>query len=1444
MYDSWESRIRLFIKGKKHDRMMLDSIDNGPLVYPTVKENGQTRPKKYSELTEAQKLQDDCDVQRTNIILHDLPPDVLVVPMFQQREDLIECINKAMAFLSAVASRFSPSNNQLNTSSNPRNQATIQDGRVTVQQSRRREYSETVYSTKRPRNAAWFKEKLMLVEAQEVGQILDEEQLAVLADPVLMAKLSSYDLEILSEVPYSDSYPNDMINQDEENSGENLNAPTFNQLFEINELKAQSQEKDAVIRKLKERIKSLSGKDSVKNTKKDINEIETINIELEHSALDTNLYTISLDDMLKTSPICLLSKASKTKSWLWHRHLTHLNFDTLNKLSKDSLARDSYMIFMKMSAFRIKFLLLALLKRTAIERRNRTLVEAARTMLIFLKAPLFLWAEAINTACYTQNHSLIRLRYNKTPYDLMHDKKPNLSFIYIFGLLCYPTNDSEDLGKLNAKADIVPIAAAPRVVEIADSPISTSIDQDAPSSSIPSTQDQEYSLIISQGVEESPKTPLFHDDPHYEFLHEDSTSKGSSSNVRPSHNSFELIGRRTNDHPIGNIIGDLSCSIDAMQEDIYEFKRLQVWELVSCPDKVILIKLKWIYKVKTDEFGRVLKNKAKLVAQGFRKEEGIYFEESFAPVARIEAIRIFVANAANKNMTIFQMDIKTAFLKGELKKEVYVSQLKGFVDQEYPSHVYKLKKTLYDLKQAPHAWYEKLSSFLISQHFSKGAIDLTLFTQKARNDLLLVQIYVDDTPIVEKNKLDEDLHGTSVDATLYHGMIRSIMYLISSRPDVVYAQFWYTIKKVQDTDSYEFLLANKKCTINAEVFRTILNMCPRFVVNAASSKFVLFIECSFNNVEDVCGRTFNAARKFMLLESLCCSRIIFRIMLHGGYFEYWKAGLVVVVYESKPEPKPAKKKTSSKRRVKKKVTLSADDNIISDDPDAALELAKSIIQTKAKEAEAARKVHATHARIVTESVPKSTEKKYGGRSYKSVVIQDTLSTPKSKPTTSKTKLKEDNQVLKDQMKELVVNQGFSMSPQSSLLPQGDEQDSKFYDDDNDDVEKDDKDGDADDKGDDHVSDTQDADDEYVETKFDEDEIYKYKIRVRNEEDVEIKDAEVEESDKGEEKVTDATKKEAEKTSKAKDDTKKTKLPPSSSSLSVSLGFGDQILKLSSNSSLVIKDHKRKYDDDEDEDDDDEDPPAGPKQGKKTKRRRTEDFESLKKPSTTKHQKVVMDDVDDDNQPQDTLKPKTRKTLNPEWFKQPPRHPTPDHEWNKSQYVLNEVKIENITQDILLEPAFNLLKEYLNTSDPKVTYIKSITKIKVAKYKIKGIKDMVHTLWSTIKHAYDKDAEKGIKHQGESVSVKKLHGYSHLKEIVVERSDQQLYKFKEGDFVDLHLNNIEDMLRLSVQHKLFYLDGNFIIDFIMALRMFIRSLILKRRVEDLQLGVESYRRILT
>ncbi|GJU03439.1 retrotransposon protein, putative, unclassified [Tanacetum coccineum] len=181
-----------------------------------------------------------------------------------------------------------------------------------------------------------------------------------------------------------------------------------------------------------------------------------------------------------------------------------------------------------------------------------------------------------------------------------------------------------------------------------------------------------------------------------------------------------------------------------MQVEINEFKRLKVWELVPCPDKVMVITLKWINKVTLDELGQILKNKARLVARGYCQEDGINFEESFAPVARHDAIRIFLAYAAHMNMIVYQMDVKTAFLNGILREEVYVSQPDGFVDQDNPNHVYKLKKALYGLKQAPRVWYDLLSMFLLSQEFSKGTVDPTLFIRRQDKDILLVQIYVDD----------------------------------------------------------------------------------------------------------------------------------------------------------------------------------------------------------------------------------------------------------------------------------------------------------------------------------------------------------------------------------------------------------------------------------------------------------------------------------------------------------------------------------------------------------------------------------------------------------------------------------------------------------------------------------------------------------------------------
>nr|GEX86303.1 retrovirus-related Pol polyprotein from transposon TNT 1-94 [Tanacetum cinerariifolium] len=460
----------------------------------------------------------------------------------------------------------------------------------------------------------------------------------------------------------------------------------------------------------------------------------------------TNLYTINLHEMASASLICLMAHATSTKSWLWHQRLSHLNFDTINDLAKNDLVfglpkfkyhkehlcpsceqgkskRASHLPKpVPNSRQRLNLLHMDLCgpmrtasingKRTendtkfknkvlkeyfdsvgishqvsyvrtpqqnrVVERRNRTLVEAARTMLIFSRAPLFFWAEAIATACFTQNRSIIHRRFNKTPYELINGRKLNISFLHVFGALCYPKNDCEDIGKLGAKGEPSrPILTRNQLRSDGDMCM--------------------YALTMSTM---EPK------------------------NVKEAMTD--------------------SAWIESMQEELFQFKRLDVWVLVPAPDNISPLTLKWIFKNKNDEENTIIRNNYRLVMRGYRQEEGINFEESFAPVARMEAIGIFLSYAAHKSFTIFQIDVKTAFLHGTLKEDVYVCQPERFIDADHSSHVFKLKKVLYGLKKAPHAWYDKLSTFLLQNHFFKGTTDPTLFIRRFVDDILVIQVYVDD----------------------------------------------------------------------------------------------------------------------------------------------------------------------------------------------------------------------------------------------------------------------------------------------------------------------------------------------------------------------------------------------------------------------------------------------------------------------------------------------------------------------------------------------------------------------------------------------------------------------------------------------------------------------------------------------------------------------------
>ncbi|GJY65269.1 retrovirus-related pol polyprotein from transposon TNT 1-94 [Tanacetum coccineum] len=232
--------------------------------------------------------------------------------------------------------------------------------------------------------------------------------------------------------------------------------------------------------------------------------------------------------------------------------------------------------------------------------------------------------------------------------------------------------------------------------------------------------------------------------------------------------------------------------IESMQEELLQFKRLDVWMLVPPLDNINPLTLKWLFKNKHDEENTVIRNKSCLVVRGYRQEEGIYFEESSALVARMEAIKMFLAYDAHKSFTVFQMDVKTAFLHGTLKEDVYVCQPEGFINVDHPSHVYKLNKALYGLKQAPRAW----SMFMILSlvlHTLVNQSSRGIFINQSNYMLEILKKYGMEscdpvgTPMEIKDKLDLDQHRSLVNVTKYRSMIGALMYLTSSRLQIVYA---------------------------------------------------------------------------------------------------------------------------------------------------------------------------------------------------------------------------------------------------------------------------------------------------------------------------------------------------------------------------------------------------------------------------------------------------------------------------------------------------------------------------------------------------------------------------------------------------------------------------------------------------------------------------------
>ncbi|GJS07562.1 retrovirus-related pol polyprotein from transposon TNT 1-94 [Tanacetum coccineum] len=391
-------------------------------------------------------------------------------------------------------------------------------------------------------------------------------------------------------------------------------------------------------------------------------------------------------------------------------------------------------------------------------------MEVARKMLIFSCAPLFLWAKAIATACYTQNHSIIHQRFNKTPYELINGRKPDISFIHVFGALCYHKNDREDIGKLGEKGDIgffigysatscayrvynrrtkkimetmnvtfdelsaMAFEQPPQILQTPTTSTTTADTAPTPTNSSP------QATVIpntSQDVDElEPKQQQVQQQDNQAPLQTETVADNVSNDMLdgntfvnpfapPSTSAVESLSLQYVDpsnitmepRNVKEAIIDPAW-IDSMQEELLQFKRLDVWVLVPPLNNIKPLTLKWLFKNKHDEENTIIRNKNRLVMRRYCQEEGIDFEESFAPVARMEAIRIFLAYAAHKSFIVFQMDVKTAFLHVKEGTTWVKASTKGMA-QPTKKHLKEVKRIFCYLRGTVNMglWYTKDSGF-------------------------------------------------------------------------------------------------------------------------------------------------------------------------------------------------------------------------------------------------------------------------------------------------------------------------------------------------------------------------------------------------------------------------------------------------------------------------------------------------------------------------------------------------------------------------------------------------------------------------------------------------------------------------------------------------------------------------------------------------------------
>ncbi|GJZ46975.1 retrovirus-related pol polyprotein from transposon TNT 1-94 [Tanacetum coccineum] len=521
-----------------------------------------------------------------------------------------------------------------------------------------------------------------------------------------------------------------------------------------------------------------------------------------------------------------------------------------------------------------------------VKRRNRTLIEATKTMLADSKLPTTFWAEAVNTACYVKNKVLVVKPHNKTPYELFHGRTPTLSFMRPFGCLVTILNTIDHLGKFDGKADegfvvgyslnssrpdwlfdidaltktmnYEPIVAGTQSNGFADPKSShddgskpssdngKKVDEDPRKESECNDQEKEDNVNSTNNVNAAstnkvnvvggktsielsfdPNMPALED---YSIFRDDE-DVGAEADMNNLDTTIQVspipTTRIHKDHSLDQVIGDLQSATQTrrMPKNLEEhgFVRSKLDRGYAGRASTIqvtrsldfsgftngkrAIGTKWVFKNKKDERGIVIRNKARLIAQGYTQEEGIDYDEVFVPVARIEALRLFLAYVSFKDFVVYQIDVKSAFLYGKIKVEVYVCQPPRFEDPDFPDRVYKVEKAMYRLHQAPRACMKPCQHICWTMGFKEGKLtrpysskgtkqkkDGIFISQDKYVDEILkkfgfAEVKTESTPMETQKPLLKDENCEEVDVHMHSSIIGSLMYLTSSRPDIMFAVY-------------------------------------------------------------------------------------------------------------------------------------------------------------------------------------------------------------------------------------------------------------------------------------------------------------------------------------------------------------------------------------------------------------------------------------------------------------------------------------------------------------------------------------------------------------------------------------------------------------------------------------------------------------------------------